>query len=93
MDEIKRLIQVANSKGLDIPDKLKDYIKLTPIAKQIELDNKMSRREKIKAKAKLQEQAEEEFEKRTGIRNEANDINMENLITEYEYDMARLEQE
>jgi hypothetical protein len=33
MDEIKRLIQVANSKGLDIPDKLKDYIKLTPIAK------------------------------------------------------------
>lgn len=53
----------------------------------------MSRREKIKAKAKLQEQAEEEFEKRTGIRNEANDINMENMITEYEYDMARLEQE
>ena len=53
----------------------------------------MSAREKAQAKKKLRKDAEKEFFERTGIRNEADDYTMENLINEAEYDMAKWEKE
>jgi len=53
----------------------------------------MSAREKAQARAKLKERTEAEFFERTGIRNEAQDWTMENLMNRYDYDMAKLEKE
>ena len=41
----------------------------------------MSQREKAKAKAQLKDLSYKEFEKRTGIRDESVDFNMDTLIT------------
>ena len=48
----------------------------------------MSAREKAKAKAKHEKEQDEEFFRRTGIRNESEDHTIENLMDVYEYDMA-----
>lgn len=78
---------------MDVPEKLKAYMKTTPIANQVDLDNRMSAREKAKARQKAQKLADQEFFERTGIRDESEDFNLENLVNQYEYDMAKMEQE
>lgn len=49
---LKELIDHGHKNGLEIPQKLKDYLKSTPLSKQIDLDNRMSAREKAKARQK-----------------------------------------
>lgn len=56
----------------------------------MDLDNKMSAREKAKAKAKFEKEQDEEFFRRTGIRNEAEDFTLDNMLDMYEYEMALL---
>jgi len=45
------------------------------------------------AKKKYDEELEQKFFERTGIRNEAEDWNLENLINKYEFDMAQMEKD
>ncbi len=52
LDYLKELIDHGHKNGLEIPEKLKDYLKSTPLSKQIDLDNRMSAREKAKARQK-----------------------------------------
>jgi len=52
LDYLKKLIAHGHKNGLDIPDNLKNYLKSTPLAKQVDLDNRMSAREKAKARQK-----------------------------------------
>ena len=49
-------IDTAHKHGQDLPDQLKDQLKTSHLGKQLELDNKMDRREKAKAKAKLKKE-------------------------------------
>lgn len=55
----------------------------------MDLENKMSAREKAAAKAKSDERAAAEFFDRTGIRDESVDCTLENIMNDYEYEMAR----
>ena len=72
---------------------MKDYLKTTPLAKQVDLDNRMGAREKAKAKQKYKAEKDKEFFERTGIRDESEDFNLDNLINKYEFDMAQMKLE
>ena len=84
---LQELIDQAHKDGYDIPDKIKDQLKNSPIGDQLKLDNRMSLREKQKAQKRAKELADEEFTKATGIKNLAKDMTMENLMAKYQYDM------
>jgi|LauGreDrversion4_2_1035121.scaffolds.fasta_scaffold356444_2 hypothetical protein len=43
---LKEMIDQAHKDGYDLPDKIKSQLKNSPIGAQLELDNKMSLREK-----------------------------------------------
>lgn len=91
---MKIMLKEGHKAGMDLPDDLKDILKGKPeIASQLSIDNKMSRREKLKAQKKFDERADQEFFERTGIRNEGLDMNMGQLIKTYEYDMAKMNSE
>jgi len=49
----------------------------------------MSAREKAKAKAETRKKEEEEFFERTGIRDESEDFNIDNLMNSYEFESAK----
>jgi len=49
----------------------------------------MSAREKAAAKAKLEEKEANELFDRTGIRDKSADWTLDNMVNEYEYEMAR----
>jgi len=51
----------------------------------------LSNREKLKARKKLEKEVDDRFSEQTGIRNEADDYDMENMIKKYEYDMAQID--
>lgn len=87
------MIDHAHKNGLDIPDKLKAALRTGPLANQINIDNKLSAREKAKAKKKFDAELEEEFFRSTGIRNEAEDCTLENMMNKYEYDMEKFKLE
>jgi len=47
---MKIMLKEGHKAGMDLPDDLKDILKGKPeIASQLSIDNKMSRREKLKA--------------------------------------------
>lgn len=66
-------------------------MKASPIGKQLEIDNRMSLREKQKAQERAKQLADEEFTKQTGIRNKAEDYSLENMMRKFEYDMKVIE--
>jgi hypothetical protein len=68
-------------------------MKSHPLGKQLNLDSKLNQRERLLAKKKFDEEFEKKFFERTGIRNESEDWNLENLINKYEFDMAQMEKE
>ena len=80
---LQELIDQAHKDGYDIPDKIKDQLKNSPIGDQLKLDNRMSLREKQKAQKRAKELADEEFTKATGIKNLAKDMTVENLMAKY----------
>lgn len=90
---LQEVIEHAHKNGLDIPEKLKAQMQTSHVGRQLNLDNKLSAREKAKAKKKFDEEAEEEFFQRTGIRNTAEDYKLENMINKYEYDMEKFKLE
>jgi hypothetical protein len=49
IDSMKSLIDQAHLYGIDIPEKLKDQLKGSPFGNQLNLDSKLSNREKAKA--------------------------------------------
>ena len=83
------MIATAHQHGLDIPDKLKAHLKGSPLGAQLDLENRMSAREKAAAKAKMEEKEAQDFFERTGIRDESADWTLDNMINSYEYEMAR----
>jgi hypothetical protein len=68
-------------------------MQMGPLAGQLNLDSKLNAREKAKAKKKFDKEAEEEFFRRTGIRNTSEDYKLENLMSKYEYDMEKFKLE
>ena len=61
------------------------------IGKDLDLESKLSLREKQKRKKELEEEAEKVFYEKTGIKNTGKDLSFENLIKKYEYDMNKYE--
>jgi hypothetical protein len=78
---------------VDIPDKLMDHMRNGPLSAQLNLDNKLKSREKAIARQKFDKDLEEEFFRRTGIRNTSEDFKLENLMNKYEYDMEKFKLE
>ena len=58
------------------------------MGRQVQLDSRLSAREKAEARKKYEAEQEAEFFERTGIRNEAEDWKLDTMVTKYEYDMA-----
>ena len=88
---MQELITQAHKEGVDLPDKVKEQLKASPIGKQLEIDNRMSLREKQKAQERAKQLADEEFTKQTGIRNKAEDYSLENMMRKFDYDMKVIE--
>jgi SOS-response transcriptional repressor LexA len=88
---LQELITQAHKEGVDLPDKVKEQLKASPIGKQLEIDNRMSLREKQKAQERAKQLADEEFTKQTGIRNKAEDYSLENMMRKFDYDMKVIE--
>jgi len=89
LEDLKNMIAAAHQHGLDVPDKLKAYLKGSFLGAQLDLENRMSAREKAAAKAKLEEKEANELFDRTGIRDKSADWTLDNMVNEYEYEMAR----
>ena len=51
-----------------VDDELKEMLQMTPMGKKIDLESKLSLREKQRAKRKAQKEREEAFEAKTGKR-------------------------
>jgi len=49
-DLLQQVIKESHKQGIDVPHKIKQQLKNSPIGQQLEIDNKMSLREKQKAK-------------------------------------------
>ena len=82
------MIEDAHKRGQDLPEKVQKLLKTTPVAQQVDIENKMSMREKQRAKRKYLAQEEDEFEKSTGIRKPDSP---EEARERFHYDMARME--
>lgn len=91
LEELKNIIAAAHQHGLDVPEKLKAKLKASPLGAQLDLENRMSAREKAAAKAKLKEREAADLFDRAGIRDESVDWSLENIMDNYEYEMARQE--
>ena len=68
-------------------------MQMSPMGRQLNLESKLSAREKAKAKKAFDLEVDEEFFKRTGIRNEAEDFKLDNMMNKYEYDMEKFKLE
>ena len=55
MQYMKELISHANQNGIDLPDNLKSFIKNSKIVGQLDVDSKLSLREKAIAKKRHDE--------------------------------------
>ena len=88
LEEFQETIVQGHRYGLDVPDELKAIVKTH--FSQLDVDNKMSRREKHKALMKLKKDSDQRFFEETGIRNEAEDYDMDKLINKYNYDQEKM---
>lgn len=77
---LQEMIATAHNKGYDLPEELKDRLRANQYTRQMDIDNKMDKREKMKRKKMAEEEANQKFFEETGIRNEAEDFDMDNLI-------------
>lgn len=64
-------------------------LRMTPLGKKIDLESKLSLREKQRAKRKAKKEREEEFEAKTGKKRPLQ--NYEEYKEKFYYDMARNE--
>eukprot|EP00347_Sterkiella_histriomuscorum_P005977 403354542 len=87
--EMKKGIEEILKTGQEIPDEFKSELKSVPEAADINLEQKMSLREKQKALKKFKQDQDREFEEKTGIVNKSENWTMDNLIKKYQYDMAQ----
>lgn len=74
-----------------MPDELKDKIREGQVGKELDIESKLSLRDKQRLKKKSEEEEEEIFFRETGIKNESRDHTMANLIKKYNEDMDRYE--
>lgn len=74
-----------------VPEELVDKMKQGNIGRDFKIEQKMSLREKQKAKRKAEDEEERVFFDQTGIKDLSKDFTMDNLIKKYEYDMQRHE--
>jgi len=90
--DLKKHVEEIHRSGMEIPEKIKDFLQTSPLAKsyasQVELENRMSAREKAKARQKHEDVKDKEFFERTGIRDESADWKAQNLVTKFKYDMV-----
>jgi hypothetical protein len=61
------------------------------MGKQLEIDQKMSLREKQRARRKAEDEEDRLLFEQTGIKDKSKDFTMENLIKKYNYDMSKYE--
>ncbi|CDW91622.1 23s rrna methyltransferase [Stylonychia lemnae] len=76
-------------KGGEFPDELKSTIKNIPELEGIDLQQKMSLRDKQKAQMKAKQEEDKEFEDKTGILDKSKHLSVDNLISQYEHDMRK----
>ena len=74
-----------------VDDEIKETINQSPLKGKIDLQSKLSLRDKQKMKKKVQEMDEQIFFEQTGLKDTSKDISMDNLIKKYERDMAKYE--
>ena len=74
-----------------MPEEFKDRLKQSEIGKDLNIEQKMSLREKQRAKKRAEEEEERAIYEQTGLRDKSKDFTMENLIKKFQYDMDRHE--
>jgi len=74
-----------------VPEEFKDRLKQSEIGKDLNIEQKMSLREKQRAKKRAEEEEERAIYEQTGLRDKSKDFTMENLIKKFQYDMDRHE--
>ena len=74
-----------------VPDEFKDRLKASEIGKNLNIEQKMSLREKQKAKKRAEEEEERVLYEQTGLRDKSKDFSMDNLIKKFQFDMERHE--
>lgn len=74
-----------------VPDEFKDRLKTSELGKELNIEQKMSLREKQKAKKRAEEEEERALYEQAGIRDKSKDFTMENLIKKYQHDIERHE--
>lgn len=74
-----------------VPEEFKDRLKQSEIGKDLNIEQKMSLREKQRAKKRGEEEEERAIYEQTGLRDKSKDFTMENLIKKFQYDMDRHE--
>ena len=74
-----------------VPDEFKDRLKASEIGKGLNIEQKMSLREKQKAKKRAEEEEERVLYEQTGLRDKSKDFSMDNLIKKFQFDMERHE--
>jgi hypothetical protein len=102
-EEVQKMFNKVLKRGYDsmltiemnfiylVPDEIKDRMKTGVIGKQLEIDQKLSLREKAKAKRKAEDEEDRLFFEQTGIKDKSKDFTMENLVKKYQFDMERHE--
>ena len=81
------MVDELHKVGEDVPEKYKRQLKDSPIGAQLNIENKMSVREKQKAQQRATEDMEAEFTAKTGIQNKSKFMNLEHLMAKFKYDM------
>ena len=66
-NELSEMIKSGHEKGLEIPDEIKDQIKASPLGSHLTLENKMTIREKQRARREAEKKDRDEFTAATGI--------------------------
>ena len=74
-----------------VPDEFKDRLKASEIGKGLNIEQKVSLREKHKAKTRAEEEEERVLYEQTGLRDKSKDFSMDNLIKKFQFDMERHE--
>ena len=74
-----------------VPDEFKDRLKASEIGKGLNIEQKLSLREKQKAKKRAEEEEERVLYEQTGLRDKSKDFSMDNLIKKFQFDMERHE--
>jgi len=72
-----------------VPDELKDRLKTSDIGKDLNIEQKMSLRDKQKAKKRAEEEEERLLYEQTGLKDKSKDFSMDNLIKKFQFDMER----